>query len=74
AYIALTLIGAPYPALLAIIITVLDAIPQVGATIGAVVAVLAALTTSVPVAIATLVFMILYQQLENYLIAPRIFS
>jgi predicted PurR-regulated permease PerM len=74
AYIALTLIGAPFPALLAIIITILDAIPQVGATIGAVVAVLAALTASLPVAIATLVFLLLYQQLENYLIAPRIFA
>jgi predicted PurR-regulated permease PerM len=74
AYIALTLIGAPFPALLAIIITVLDAIPQVGATIGAVIAVLAALTASIPVAIATLVFLLLYQQLENYLIAPRIFA
>ena len=73
-YIALTLLSAPYPALLAIMITVLDAIPQVGATIGAVIAVLAALTVSLPVAIGALLFFVIYQQLENYLIAPRVFS
>ncbi|MDT0261651.1 AI-2E family transporter [Jatrophihabitans lederbergiae] len=73
-YIALELIGVPYPALLAIVITVLDAVPQVGATIGAVLAVLVALTASIPAALIALVYFVLYQQLENYLIAPRVFS
>ena len=45
-YVALLLLDVPYPALLAIVITVLDAIPQVGATIGAVIAVLVAVTAS----------------------------
>lgn len=73
-YIAMELIGVPYPALLAIVITVLDAVPQVGATIGAVIAVLVAFTAGVPVALIALVYFVLYQQLENYLIAPRVFS
>lgn len=73
-YIAMELIGVPYPALLAIVITVLDAVPQVGATIGAVVAVLVALTASLPIALIALGYFVLYQQLENYLIAPRVFA
>jgi predicted PurR-regulated permease PerM len=73
-YIALLALGVPYPALLAIVVAVLDAIPQVGATIGAVVAVLVALTVSLPVALGALIYFVVYQQLENYLIAPRVFS
>lgn len=73
-YVALKLIGVPYPALLAIVITVLDAIPQVGATIGAVIAVVVGLTASIPIAIGAAVFFVIYQQLENYLIAPRVFA
>lgn len=73
-YVALKLIGVPYPALLAIVITVLDAIPQVGATVGAVIAVVVALTASIPIAIGAAIFFMIYQQLENYLIAPRVFA
>ena len=73
-YVAMLLIGVPYPAILAIVIAVLDAVPQVGATIGAVIAVLVALTAGLPIAIGAALYFIVYQQAENYLIAPRIFS
>jgi predicted PurR-regulated permease PerM len=73
-YIALTVIGVPYAAVLAVAVAVFDAIPQVGATIGAVVVTLVALTESVPVALITLAYFLLYQQFENYVIGPRIFS
>lgn len=74
AYLYFQLAGVPYPALLALIVLVLDAIPQVGATLAAVVGVAVALSVSVPLAVATLVYFLIYQQLENYLVAPRVFA
>lgn len=68
------LVGMPYPALLALVVMALDAIPQVGATLASVVGVAVALTVSLPLAIGVLVFFVIYQQLENYLVAPRVFS
>jgi predicted PurR-regulated permease PerM len=66
--------GVPYPALLGIVVAVLDAIPQIGATLASLVGILAALSVSVGLAVATLLFFCAYQGLENYLIAPRVFS
>ena len=66
--------GVPYPALLGIVVAVLDAIPQIGATLASLVGILAALSVSVGLAVATLVFFIVYQGVENYLVAPRVFS
>jgi predicted PurR-regulated permease PerM len=51
-----------------------DLIPLVGATIGAVVCTIVAAATSPlwPTALLVAAFFVLYQQLENYLIAPRV--
>ncbi|MFG2076120.1 AI-2E family transporter [Nonomuraea maritima] len=68
----LWVMGVPYALALAIIVAVTDLIPLVGAGIGAAVATLAALSVSVPVAVGTLVFFVVYQQIENYLIAPKV--
>jgi predicted PurR-regulated permease PerM len=73
-FIVMTVIGVPYAAVLAVAVAVFDAIPQVGATIGAVVCTLVALTDTWLVALLTLVWFLIYQQLENYLIGPRVFS
>ena len=51
-YLALKLIGVPYPALRATVITGLDAIPQVGATIGATLAGVVGAIVALPVAAA----------------------
>lgn len=67
-------IDLPYAALLAMVVAVLDAVPQVGATLAAVLAGLVALTVSVGMAVAVAVFFILYQQFENFFIAPRVFA
>jgi predicted PurR-regulated permease PerM len=45
---------------------------MVGHTIGAIIVTLVALFHSVPAAIAILAYYILYQQIENYVIQPRI--
>lgn len=74
AAIFFVIVGMPYAAVLAIAVAVLDAIPQLGATLGAVVSTLIGLTQSLPLAVGTLVFFLIYQQLENYVIAPRLFA
>jgi len=72
--IVFLLLDMPFPALLALIVAVLDAVPQVGATLRAIIATIAALTVGVGTAVVVVVFFVIYQQLENYVIAPRVFA
>jgi predicted PurR-regulated permease PerM len=65
-------VGLPYPFALAVVVAVTDLIPQIGATLGAVVVSLVGLATSLPVGIACVVFFLVYQQVENYLVYPKI--
>jgi predicted PurR-regulated permease PerM len=64
--------GIPYPALLGLMIFLLDLIPVIGSTVGGAIVTLVALTVSLPVAIATLVFYVAYRLAEDYLLVPRI--
>jgi predicted PurR-regulated permease PerM len=73
-YIFFTIIGMPYAALLAVAVGLLDAVPQFGALLGGALGVIMALPQGLGVAIATLVFFVVYQQFENYFLAPRLFS
>ncbi|MDA3648737.1 AI-2E family transporter [Saccharopolyspora indica] len=66
--------GIPYPALLALVVAALDAVPQIGATLASVAGILVALSQSLSLAVITLLFFICYQAFENYLIAPRVFA
>jgi predicted PurR-regulated permease PerM len=66
------IIGLPYPLALAVVVAVCDLIPQIGATIGAVVITIVGLANSLTIGIACLAFFILYQQIENYLIYPKV--
>ena len=68
------IVGLPYPIALALWVTLAALIPLVGATLGAIPAVIVAFFVSSGVGIATLVFYIAYQQIENYVIAPRIMN
>jgi predicted PurR-regulated permease PerM len=72
AYIWLLIFGVPYALLLALTVAVLDLVPIVGSTIAGIVVSLVALTVSLPVAIATVGFFVVYQTAENYLLVPRI--
>ncbi|GIF36362.1 AI-2E family transporter [Actinoplanes xinjiangensis] len=65
-------LGLAYPFALAVVVAVCDLIPQIGATLGAVVVSLVGLASSLTDGIACLVFFLIYQQLENYLIYPRV--
>jgi predicted PurR-regulated permease PerM len=72
-WIVLTLLGVPYPLALALVIFVLDLIPLVGATIGAVLVGIVTLFQDFPTAVIVwAVWSIVYQQIENNVIQPRI--
>jgi len=72
--VVLGLLGVPYAAVLGVAMGLFSAIPQVGATIGSVLCTLVALTDGVTLAIVTFLFLIAYQQFENYVLAPKVFS
>nr|WP_307831160.1 AI-2E family transporter [Nucisporomicrobium flavum] len=66
------ILGLGYPFALAVVVAVCDLIPQIGATLGAVIVSLVGFADSLPHGIACLVFFIIYQQVENYLIYPNV--
>jgi predicted PurR-regulated permease PerM len=63
-----------YAVALAAVVTILDIIPMIGATIGAVVVTAIGMATDIKIGLACLVFYILYQQVENYVIYPRVMA
>ena len=73
-FIAFTILGVPFAVPLAFLIAICDLIPMIGATLGAVLGVTVALFTTElwPTTVLVAAFFVAYQQLENYLIAPRV--
>lgn len=69
---ALFILDVSYPVALAVVVFVCGLIPMVGHTIGAIIVTVVALFTSLPTALIILGYYILYQQIENYLIQPRV--
>lgn len=69
---ALVVLGISYPVALMVVVFVCALIPMVGHTIGAIIVTLVALFHSVPSAVIVLAYYILYQQIETYIIQPRI--
>jgi predicted PurR-regulated permease PerM len=63
-----------YAVALAFVVALLDVIPMIGATIGAVIVSAIGFATDVRIGIACVVFYLIYQQLENYVIYPRVMS
>lgn len=72
--VPLLILGVGYPIALMVIVFICGLIPMVGHTIGAVIVSLVALFTSPVAAIIILLYYFLYQQIENYVIQPRIQS
>jgi len=66
------IIGMPYAGPLAIIVLVCGFIPLVGHFIGMTIVTLVSLTASLSIAAIALVSYIIYVQIENYVITPRI--
>jgi predicted PurR-regulated permease PerM len=73
-FACLEAVRVPFALPLAVTVALTDLIPMVGATIGAAICVIvSAFTAGIwPQAVIVLAFFIAYQQLENYLIAPRV--
>ena len=71
-FVFLMIVDVPYAVALALVVAITDLIPLIGATIGAVIITTIAFFESVPVGIAALVFYVIYQQVENYVIYPRV--
>jgi predicted PurR-regulated permease PerM len=72
--ILLLALGVPYALALGLLVAVLDLIPLAGATLAAIVVSLVAFTDSSTSGIVVLVFMIVYQQIENHLIQPLVYG
>jgi predicted PurR-regulated permease PerM len=66
------ILGLPYPLALALIGGILDLIPTIGATIAGIVIGIVALSVSLEALIAFAIVMVVYQQIENYVLQPTI--
>ena len=74
-WLMLTILGIPYALALGIVVGFFDLIPLVGATIGALIVALSTATVAFPTAtIAWVVFVVLYQRFENYVLQPVVYG
>jgi predicted PurR-regulated permease PerM len=68
------IIDAPFPTVLALIVALFDLIPQIGSMIAAIIVVLITLAGSgVADAVIMLLVILVYQQIENYVIQPLVY-
>jgi predicted PurR-regulated permease PerM len=66
------ILGLPYPLAVAVIAAILDLVPSIGATIAGVIIGIVALSVSLEALIVFLIVMVVYQQIENYILQPTI--
>ncbi|GAA1530517.1 AI-2E family transporter [Dactylosporangium maewongense] len=71
-FVFLLILDIKYSYALAVLVAITDLIPQIGATLGAVVVSIVGFATSIPAGIACVIFFVIYQQVENYLIYPTV--
>lgn len=69
---ALLILQVPYAVALAVVVFICGLIPMVGHLIGATIVTLVALFHSPLSAVIVLAYYILYQQIENYIVQPRV--
>lgn len=74
AFICLVALGVPSPVVLALWVAVADLIPLVGATLGAAVCVIAAYLHNPTAGIISIIFFVVYQQIENGVLYPWIMA
>ena len=73
AWIMLSILGVPYALPLSVVVFLLDLVPLVGATLGAIIVGVVTLFSDFPVdTIIWVIFSVIYQQVENTVIQPRI--
>ncbi len=71
-FVAFLLIGLPYPLALAAWVGIMGLIPAIGALIGMIPAIAVASQLGGRPLVFSIIFWLLYQQFENYVIAPRV--
>ena len=72
--LVLLALGVPYAVALGLLVAILDLVPLAGATIAAIIVVTIGFIHSVPAGIVLLVFFVAYQQLENHVLQPVVYS
>ncbi|HEX2292950.1 MAG TPA: AI-2E family transporter [Gaiellaceae bacterium] len=72
--IVLTIMDVPYAVALGLLVAILDLIPLAGATLAAIIVSTVAFLTSVQAGIVVLIFFIVYQQIENHVLQPVVYS
>ena len=70
--ITAVILGLPYPLALALIAGILDLIPSVGALLAGIIIGIVALSVSFGALIAFVIVIVVYQQIENYVLQPTI--
>lgn len=73
-YVGLSLIGVPYALALAAWVAITDLIPVFGALLGAAGVAAVAFFSGVGPLVASVLLLIVYQQVENWVIAPRVMN
>jgi predicted PurR-regulated permease PerM len=71
-WVMMRIVGIPYAAVLAVTVGLLGLIPMIGATLGAAVVCIVAFFDEPKKALIALIYYLVYQQLENYVVAPRV--
>ena len=72
--LVLLLLGVPYAVALGLVVGILDLIPLAGATIAAIIVVTVGFLHTLVAGIILIVFFIVYQQVENHLLQPVVYS
>jgi predicted PurR-regulated permease PerM len=73
-FVTMKLLGLPYAAALSLFVGITDLIPNIGATLGTIPVVIVGLLEEPWKGVVAGVVLILYQQLENNLITPKVFK
>ena len=72
--IVLLILGVPYAVALGLIVAILDLIPLAGATIAAIIIGAVAFLHTIVAGIVVVVFFVIYQQVENHILQPLVYS
>jgi predicted PurR-regulated permease PerM len=72
--IVLLVMGVPFAVALGLLVAILDLVPLAGATLAAIIVSTVAFLDSLPAGIVVLVFFVVYQQVENHVIQPVVYS
>ena len=72
--VVLLIMGVPYAVALGLVVAILDLIPLAGATLAAILVTTVAFIDWIPAGIVVLIFFVVYQQLENHVLQPLVYS